>query len=200
MMNKIFALITVFAVFLMGCSSNPPIVDYDSSVDFSSYKTYAFISDHPLIRAEGAELASPLFESRLMRVTDTTLQAKGFTRASDPESADFTVGFTVGARDKIKVNSYPEPYRAYYGYGVRGGWGAPYYSMGVGVGSSNVDVQQYTEGTLAIDIYDVGEHKPAWHAIATKRVTDDIRRNPDESVTEIVTEMLTGFPPGSAAR
>jgi hypothetical protein len=197
MYRNITRLIAVFTLALVGCSSNPPIVDYDSSIDFSAYKTFAFISDHPLIRAEGADTASPLFEGRLMRSTEIALEAKGFSKVSDPESADFTVAFTVGARDKIKVNSYPEPYRPYYGYGARVGWGAPYYGMGVGMGSSNVDVQQYTEGTLAIDVYDVREHKPAWHGIATKRITDSMRRNPDESVTAIVEEILTSYPPAS---
>ncbi|MDP5054626.1 MAG: DUF4136 domain-containing protein, partial [Congregibacter sp.] len=160
------------AATLGGCSANPPIIDYDRSVDFSGYKTFAFISDHPLMVAEGSSTSSPLLEGRLMRITEDVLRAKGFTIIADAEAADFAVGFTVGARDKIKVNSYPEPYHRYYG--GWGGWGAPYYGSGFG-GGSNVDVQQYVEGTLAFDIYDVSEHKPAWHGVATKRITDSMR-------------------------
>ncbi len=59
-----------------------------------------------------------------------------------------------------------------------------------------MDVQQYTEGRLSIDIYDVAEHKPVWHGAATKRITDSMRENPNETITEIVTEILAGFPPG----
>ncbi|MEM1401768.1 MAG: DUF4136 domain-containing protein [Pseudomonadota bacterium] len=176
---------------LAACSSNPPVIDYDSSIDFSGYKSYAFISEHPLMRAPGSPPGSPLLEGKLIRATDMVLQAKGMTKVDDPEGADFAIGFTVGSRDKIRVNSYPEPYRPYYG---TWGWGGPYYA-----GSNNVDVQQYTEGTLAIDIYDVNEHKPAWHGTATKRITDSMRRNPDESVNGFVTEILSGFPPGSMA-
>jgi hypothetical protein len=172
------------------CSSNPPVVDYDPSANFGAYKDFAFISEHPLMRAPDTPPGSPLLEGRLMRITQSNLEAKGFRLVDDPEAADFTVGFTVGARDKIRVNSYPEPYRPYYG---GWGWGAPYYG-GYG-GGSNVDVQQYTEGTLAIDIYDVAEHDPVWHGVATKRITDKMRRNPDESLTEIVTEILQRFPP-----
>jgi hypothetical protein len=180
------------ALLLSACGSTPPIVDYDSSANFASYQSYAFISEHPMLRAPETGPVSPLLEGRLMRIVDDNLQAKGFRKISDPERADFTVGFTVGARDKIKVNSYPEPYRPYYG--GWGGWGAPYYG-GVG-GGSNVDVQQYTEGTLAVDIYDVAGHKPVWHGVATKRITDAMRRNPDESLTETVGEILASFPPG----
>lgn len=172
---------------LSACGSTPPIIDYDSSIDFGSYKSYAFISDHPLMTDVGSATASPLLEGRLMRHADEVLQARGFTKVENPEAADFAIGFTVGSRDKVRVNSYPEPYRPYYG---GWGWGGPYYA-----GASNVDVQQYTEGTLAIDVYDVSGHKPAWHGVATRRITDSMRRSPDESVAEIVSDILLGFPP-----
>ena len=184
-----FASVLAALALLSACGSTPPVVDYDSSVNFGAYRSYAFISDHPLMRDPSAAGGSPMLEGRLMRVTDEHLQAKGFTKVDDPEKADFAVGFTVGARDKIRVNSYPEPYRPYYG---RWGWGGAYYG-----GSPNVDVQQYTEGQLSIDVYDVAAHKPAWHGVATRRITDSMRRNPDETITEIVNDILVGFPPGS---
>lgn len=174
---------------LIGCSGNRPIIDYDESANFASYRSYAFISDHPLMRGEQAGPISPLLEGRLMRVTDEALEARGFRKVDDAEQADIAIGFTIGSRDKIRVNSYPEPYRPAYG---GWGWGGSYYAGA----SNNVDVQQYVEGTLAIDVYDVSEHKPVWHGSATKRITDSMRKNPDESVTEVVNEILAGFPPG----
>lgn len=197
-MNLRSACVLVLAVILGGCSSTGPVVDYDRAADFSNYKTYAFISDNPLMRAPGSPPGSPLLEGKLVNITDDAMQAKGFTKIENAESADFAIGFTVGARDKIKVNSYPEPYRPYYGgYGRGGAWGGSYYGGGYG-GGSNVDVQQYTEGTLAIDIYDVAEHKPVWHGIATERITDKMRRNANETLTEIVDEILISYPPGIA--
>lgn len=192
MKRSFWMLFAGIAATVAGCSSNPPVIDYDRSVNFSGYKTFAFISDHPLMRAEGSPPGSPLLEGRLMSITEDALSAKGFSRVADAETADFAIGFTVGARDKIKVNSYPEPYRPYYG---GWGWGGGYYG-----GGSNVDVQQYVEGTLAFDIYDVSEHKPAWHGVATKRITDSMRRNPNESLTEIVNAILAGFPPGATTQ
>lgn len=184
------------ALLLSACGSTPPVIDYDNSVNFSAYKTYAFISDRPLMTAVNSPQASPLLEGRLVRHTDEILQAQGFRKVDDAEAADFAVGFTVGSRDKVRVNSYPEPYRPYYG---GWGWGGRYYPGAagyVGVGTSNVDVQQYVEGTLAVDIYDVQEHKPAWHGVATRRITDSMRRNPDDSVAEIIMEIFANFPPG----
>lgn len=173
---------------LTACGSTGPVIDYDKTADFAAYKSFAFIDDTPLVIGEGAGASSPLLEGRLMRATESAMQAKGLRKVANAESADFAIRFTVGARDKIQVNSYPEPYRPYYG---GWGWGGSYYA-----GVSHTDVRQYTEGTLAIDIYDVKAHKPVWHGVATKRITDKMRNNPDETVTQAVNAILVNFPPG----
>jgi hypothetical protein len=187
MIKTLFA--TLILMMFAGCSSAPPIVDYDPEVDFTGYKTFAFIGEHPLLRGEGAEGGSPLLEGRLMQLTENILSARGFTRVADRESADIAVGFTVGGREKIQVNSYPEPYRPYYG-GYGRGWGGAYYAT-----PTSTTVRQYTEGTLSVDIYDVSEHKPIWHGIATKRITDKMQENQQETINEIMTEILASFPP-----
>lgn len=189
-MKQLWTGLVVAAALLAGCASNAPRIDFDSSADFASYRTYAFISDKPLMRAPDSGPHSPLLEGRLMRITDDAMQARGYTKVSNPEAADFAIGFTVGSRDKIKVNSYPASYRPYYG---GWGWGGGYYA-----GASTTSVSQYTEGTLAVDIYDVASHKPVWHGVAEKRITDAMRRNPSEAVTEILNEIYAGYPPGSA--
>jgi hypothetical protein len=187
-MPKKFLTILILTV-LAGCAGNPPITDYDPSVSFGKYKTFAFISDHPLLRAEGAESGNPLLEGRLMHVTENILIARGFTRIEDREAADIAVAFTVGGREKIQVNSYPEPYRPYYG-GYGRGWGGAYYAT-----PTSTTVHQYTEGTLMIDIYDVSEHRPIWHGQASKRITEKMQENLGETVNEIVASILATFPP-----
>jgi hypothetical protein len=190
------AAVLVFSLLLGACSGNRPIVDYDPEASFAAYRSYAFISEHPMVRAPDSPPGSPLLEARLMRVTDEVLQSRGYRKLDDPEAADFTIAFTVGAREKINVSSYPEPYRPYYG---GWGWGASYYrgygAVGVGM-STSTSVDQYTEGTLAVDVFDVAAHKPVWHGVATKRITDKMRRNPDEAVNEVLGEILSEFPPG----
>lgn len=53
----------------------------------------------------------------------------------------------MGNRDKIKVDTYPATYNAGFGWG-RGYYGGMY--MG-----NETRVRTYTEGRLAIDVYDV---------------------------------------------
>lgn len=181
------------ALILSACSSSPVRTDFDRSVDFSTFSTFAFISDSPLMLEQGTPSVSPLLEGRLKSATEELLTSKGFSKYGNPEAADFTVAFTVGSREQLKVTSYPEPYRPAFGAWR---WGGAYY-MGAG---TDVDVRQYTEGTLAIDIYDVDGHKPAWHGVATSKITDEMRENPEAAVNAAVAEILSQFPPGSTSK
>ena len=171
------ALTLAAAMLLCACAGNRPLVHYDPGADFQAYRSYAFISEHPMLRTGDAQIASPLLEARLMRIASELLEAEGYRRVDDPRSADFTIGFTVGSREHLDVTSYPEPYRPYYS---TWGWGAGYYgARGIGNNStSQVAVTQYTEGVLAVDIYDVAGHKPVWHGVAKGRITASMRRNP----------------------
>ena len=171
---------------LFGCSAPAPMIDYDSSYDFSQDRTFTFISENPVIRAEGAEGGNPLIEGRLMQITENLMAARGFTRVAEKKDADLAVGFTLGARDKIQVNSYPETYRAGYG---RWGWGGGYYY------GESVDVRQYTEGTLSVDIYDVQDRRPVWHGRATRKITSEMQENPGAALEEILGDMFATFPP-----
>lgn len=53
----------VVLIILAGCSF-PTHHHYDSSVNFGKFKTFSFISAHPLMRVEGIDV-SPMLESGL---------------------------------------------------------------------------------------------------------------------------------------
>jgi hypothetical protein len=180
----------VMLIALAGCSGKvEPIIDYDPAANFSLYKTWSFISENPMLREEGAGGGSPLTQGRVMNTIEDNLAMKGFTRIGDPEAADITISFTVGARDKIRVNNYPETYRG--GYGAWGrGWGGSYYSH-----TRSVNIGSQTQGILSIDIYDVRSHSPVWHGQAKKGITQSMMRDPGPVIDEIVNAVMDGFPP-----
>lgn len=179
---------------LLGCASGfTATSDYDPEHNFSNHKTWAWISDNPMTVGSAAKISNPLVEPRIMAAIESNLSAKGFTQVSSSDKADFVVAFTVGARDKIKVDSYP----TYYGgYGYPGAWGGRYYGMGVGVGyGTETRVREYTNGMLAVDIFDVAERKPMWHGYAEKSITSSDRKNMVETINAAVTAVLADFPP-----
>jgi hypothetical protein len=157
--------------------------DYDSRADFSRLHSFAWIAEDPLITPEGsAERVSPLNRRRIVEAIESELIRKGFRKEADASAADFVLSYTVGARDRISVQSYPVRYRGYWG------WGGTY----VGHDAS---VSTYREGTLAIDIFDTHSNQPVWHGWATRRFTERDVENAATLIPVAVDAILADFPP-----
>ncbi len=186
-------LVLVMALLSLGlaaCASGfSAMYDSDPSHDFSAYQSYAWISANPMIVGQTNRIPNPLLEPRIMAAFEDGMSAKGFRKMDDPESADFVLSFTVGSREEIKVNSYPATYA---GYGYRGawGWGGPYYGV-----ATETQVRQYQKGMLALDVFDVKEHRPVFHAVAEKSITESDRKKMDETIRAAVDAVLRAFPP-----
>ena len=165
--------------------------DSDPAHDFSGYQTYAWISKNPMIVGQTDRIPNPLLEPKIMSAIEDGMTTKGYSKVDDPEAADFVLSFTVGSREEIKVNSYPS---SYAGYGYRGawGWGGPYSGMGM---TTETQVRQYQKGMLALDVFDVEEHRPVFHAVAEKSITESDRKKLDETVQAAVDAVLAAFPP-----
>jgi hypothetical protein len=191
--RKVFLLAVAFlSLGLTACASGfKATYDSDPSHDFSGYQTFAWISANPMIVGPTNRMPNPLLEPKIMAAVEAGLAAKGYSRVDDPEAADFVLSFTVGSREEIKVNSYPSTYA---GYGYRGawGWGGPYYGMGV---ATETQVRQYQKGMLALDIFDVKEHRPVFHSVAEKSITESDRKKMDETIQDAVDAVLAAFPP-----
>lgn len=190
-----YLVIVSLLTFLGACASTfEASYDYDRKHNFANYQTFAWISKNPMIVAETTRMVNPLLEGHIMSALKDGLTAKGFRHVMMPENADFVVSFTVGSRDKIKVDSYPTMSGGYYAGGPPGhwGWGGGYYG---GYYGTETTVRQYTKGMLAVDIFDVRERRPVWHAVATKTIQESDREKAVETVNMAVNSILGGFPP-----
>jgi len=172
---------------LAACSQISTRSDHDPAADFSGYRTYTWVTDELMVqpRAASDPTISPLVQQRIHDAIDQALAAKGFVE--DPASPDFGVAFTVGLRDRVRVDhwgAYGGYYRPYGRYGgVRARYGPPV-------------AANYTEGTLAIDMFDSQTRRPVWNGIATK-IVDEQDEQP-QRIQQIVGSVLADFPPGSA--
>ncbi|MCO4810790.1 MAG: DUF4136 domain-containing protein [Gammaproteobacteria bacterium] len=188
-----FAAVVATAL-LGGCATGfEATYDHDPANDFAAYKTFAWISEHPMKVGSVERIPSPLLESQIMVTIESALGAKGYKIVPDAESADFALSFTVGSRDEIKVDSYPSMSAGYAGYGYPrgwGGWGGSYYGYG-----TETTVRQYTEGMLAIDVFDVEGRRPVWHGVASKTISDSDRKDSGATIQAAVDAILVGFPP-----
>ena len=170
---------------LSGCETIKAVSDHDPAFSFSGYDTFSWMSAHPMVTS--APGVSPFAEERIMAAITDTLGGKNIRYLPDSNQADFVVAFSVGAREQVSVtsNTYPVAYRGAYR------WGGMYYQ--------SVDVRKYTEGRLAIDIFDVREHRPVWHGYATGNVgsNDPLKRR--QLIKDAVAKILESFPPGGGS-
>jgi hypothetical protein len=167
--------------------------EYDTNAPFKEYMKFSWVTNEPLIRpAAGVSgldpRLSPMVEKVIRDAVERNLAARGYTQVPDAASADLVVSFSVGTREQFQVNSYPG--RAGYGYGRRGGYGG-----------WTSDVRVYTEGVLAIDLFDARSKEVVWHGWATKRLStsaDQEKRR--ENVNRVVDAVLEKFPSRNATQ
>ena len=170
---------------LTGCTTIKTGSHQDESVSFSSYQTFAWIADNPLILGDGeASPVSPLSQKKITHAIESELRAKGFTYSTKRDQADFVLSYTVGTREKIEARSYPSAYRGTWGSHM---YGRYYYT-------TEVDHRTYTEGTLGIDIFDGNSKEPVWHGWASKTILTSDRENPSPAIREAVAGIFKHFP------
>jgi len=185
--------IAALVVVIASCSSTYEAnVDFDKNtkVDTGNYKTFAWLTSGKIMAP--AEDINPVMKIRVDEEIEQAFIAKGYQLIADAEKADFAISYTVGNRDKIKVSNYPATYNTGFGWG-RGYYGGYYGGMyGSGM-ATETRVRQYTEGKLAIDIYDVKTHQPAWHGWATKRITSADKEAPSATIKGVVNQVVAQF-------
>jgi hypothetical protein len=171
----------LLAVLMMaGCATLDTHYDYDRGADFTRLQSYRWVSERPLIAGRGTTtLLSPLNERRIMEAIERN-GAKGYRIAAD-RPRDF-VAFTVGTRERIDADAFPEPFP--------GPWyrGRPYWR-------DRVTVTTYTEGQLAIDVFSQRNRQPIWHGFARKRIGEAEMADAEQSINRAVAAILANFPP-----
>jgi hypothetical protein len=178
-MKLLKPLILVLAFSLASCSSVKVVTDYDTKANFEKYKTFAFYK--PGI--DKADISS-LDKKRVLRAIESELLAQGFVKSDNP---DMLVSIFTKSRRKVNVNQNN------FGYGFGWGWN-PWMWNGMG---NNVNVSEYTEGTLFIDFIDKDKKELVWQGIGTGALKMQSVEKKEERIRLFVKEIIARFPPGS---
>lgn len=182
-------LVTALVIFIASCASTykaKVYFDKNTEVETKNYKTFAWLTDARIMAP--AEDFNPVMKLRVDKEIEQAFISQGYQLIEDAKAADFTISYTVGNRDNIRITYYPFSYRSSFG------WGRGYYGGMFGTMMSNEsEVRQYTEGKLAIDVFDVKSHQPAWHGWATKRMTPEDKEGPSYVIKDIVKDVVSQF-------
>jgi hypothetical protein len=141
---RVVGLAASLALATAGARAQDIQADYDRSYDFSKLKTYAFAEQ---VRGPNDPLTvNPINERRVRAALDSELVARGYTPAEGGKP-DFLVAYHAATRNRVGVQQW--------GYGP-GRWG-----------SRRVDVNEYTQGTLVVDVVDAADRQLVWRGSAT---------------------------------
>jgi hypothetical protein len=163
-------------VMLTSCSSVRVVSDYDTKVDFTSYKTFAFYK-------KGIDKASvsDLDKKRIMRAVEAELLAKGFSKSANP---DILVSIFTKSREQVNVSDN--------NIGIGWGWGYnPWF-----YGRTNININQHTEGTLFIDFIDKNTNELIWQGIGSGAMKMSNIEKKEERINEFVYKIISTYPPG----
>ena len=180
---------SLFCVLLMvltlGCASSIDIKhDYDKSQDFSALKTYDWFPEPVIIPGDArtAQERSGLIAKRIKDAVDSELRAKGLKK--DSRNPNFLIVKHLGFDQKINVTDYGY---SYGGYGL-------YY--GRAWGGRNIDVYEYTEGTLILDFIDTKTKQLIWRGCAIGTVDPDkTMEEREKRLNKAIAKILAKFPP-----
>jgi hypothetical protein len=139
-------------------------VDFNPNLDFSKYKTFAFIGGvEQLVRMQ---LNPDLLNNRIHRAVTRELTAKGLREVKPEEHPDLVVRYWVNSQKSVDVATSANwgVYGSYYGYH----WGYIYYSM---------DTYTNHQGTLGIELIEEKARDLAWRLFVSVRI---IQTDPDK--------------------
>ena len=190
-----------------GCAAagSKVTVDFDSSVEFARFRTFALSGMTDRGYEVGPSDHSPL-RGRIKEMVDEQLIAKGLRQVSVEGRPDLLVHLFFGVKDKQHVettNMTPGLYGARrYGIepGLYGHQVAAYeYHEGDWVPISTQVVTTYEdhEGTLIVDLAESSKKKLVWLAVIRAVLGDNLEKN-FELAAKGIAGAFSGYPPGSA--
>ena len=181
-------IITALVFTVAACAPSVKVrSDTDPGVDMRQYQTYDFFSQ---LGIEG-ESYSNLLGQHFREAISSQMNSRGFSQAEAPQ---LQVNVSIGAQEKVRVDTYNDPY-LYGGYYGRGGWGyGGMYGNPWGYGGTQTTVRQYTEANVYIDLVDARTHKMVWQGVATFTLTSKMQEQLRETVQTTVNKVFEQFP------
>ena len=147
-------------------------VDFDKTVDFSTYKTYAW--------RPGTPAKDPLMQKRIQNDVEAEFAAKGLTKTEG--AADLYVETHASSKNEkqLDVNNL-----GYAGYRWNGwsNWGP-----------TTVNMYEIPVGTLIVDLLAGKSNELVWRGVATETLRDDPQKVAKQ-INKVITKMFKKFPP-----
>jgi len=175
-----------------GCSTVDIKTEYDRQMDFSRYKTYAWLPEIGDQKAPSEEYVEEM-NAWAKEAIDRNLVSKGFVPVPR-EEADFLVSFRSKVEETVGTQTYDEygydsplyRYRDLRNHPLPGPYDYPRYRT--------YEVR-YKEWALTVDMMDRINTQLIWHGVATQLLEDDKAEAIHRQIEQAVLTLLEKFPP-----
>ena len=161
----------LLSVLLVATAASARITtDYDHNVNFGQYKTYSWAA---------VKTPDSLWDQRVKDAVNSELDARGWTLV--PSGGEVSVTARDAIHNQQELNTFYD------------GFGGPRFG---GFGTSTTTVDNYTVGTLIVEIFDGGNKNMIWRGVST----DTLSTNSDKNIKSLdknVHKMFEHFPPTS---
>ena len=172
-------LVFILLVAVTGCSSLSVNYDYDQNVEWTKFQTYGWMEiSKPPSDPSSPLQDTPLLQQRVHNSVDYEMEQRGIIMGDNP---DLLVVYHLGTQEKIQVTDWGYHYSDYY-------WG---------YGGRQIDVYQFTEGSVVIDLIDAETKNLVWRGTGTG-VVDQAQKSPEEMqarADEVINKIMKSFPP-----
>jgi hypothetical protein len=163
------------ALITVGCGySIKTSTDYDRGASFSTYRTFYILN--------GNSSGSPGTDQLVSVDVASALTSRGWREVPDSEAQAVAV-IHAATKDKHSFETF------YHG------WGDWHWHWG-GFADTTRFVEDYTIGTLVVDIFDARTKQAIWHGFATGAESDD-PTSVAHAAERAVAAMFRDFPPAS---
>jgi hypothetical protein len=147
-------------------------------------------ADAPRLPHDDPMLDNSITNQALRQDLVQGLQGKGYTL--DTDNPDFVVAYYAGTKEKMDTTYWnPDPYWRYRYRGYRYGWAWPWF--GYAAPHPVMHVQEYTEGSVIVDVVDPKTKELLWRGQGVAPVSDDPKTYAKE-LGQTVNAILKKFP------
>jgi hypothetical protein len=186
--RRAIALFILFSCTLSGCTTIDVKTDFDPSVDFTRFHTFAFAGLTDLNM--GGVLDNSLMRKRIETIIARELSHKGLRHVALDEHPDLLVHYWVRIKEKQRIEGTGPAVGAYGGRGGYG-WGAGY--------GGGVTTYEYKEGTLITDLVEPGKKELVWRATMVANLEDTTQGN-IKLGEEAIARAFEDYPPKATAK
>jgi hypothetical protein len=167
----------LFTFAIAACASVTTSFDYDKSADFSKYKTYAY-TEHTQKLPE----INSLDRDRILAAIDSEMAKKGYTKSDS--NSDVLVDVFLKTEEEMTATATNTGGYGRWGYGY--GWGG---------GTTHVDYNKYTKGTMFISLVDSSTEKIVWQGRGTKTLNENVKPEKKEAnIKSAITMIFAKYP------